>query len=108
MTTEDEVFLVPPASLPRRLRIGACSSVQGRSRRAIEDHPAVLTQPGSIPAGCGAAARRGILSTYVRRPNLTRISSLAIGLILSLIVPVSGQESQPSQIPSQKAQSKAE
>jgi len=36
---------------------------------------------------------------------MIRISSLAIGLSLSLIIPASGQQSQPSQTPAQKAQS---
>ncbi len=36
---------------------------------------------------------------------MIRISSLAIGLALSLIIPAFGQESQPSQTPAQKAQS---
>lgn len=31
---------------------------------------------------------------------------MAIGLVLSLTIPASGEESQPSQIPSEKAQSK--
>jgi hypothetical protein len=38
---------------------------------------------------------------------MIRIWSLTIGLMLSLIIPASGQESQPSQTPSQKAQSEA-
>jgi len=37
---------------------------------------------------------------------MIRIMSLVVGLALSLIIPASGQEGQPSQIPSQKAQSK--
>jgi hypothetical protein len=40
-------------------------------------------------------------------PIMIRISSLIIGLMLSSIIPTSGQESQPSQSPSQKAQSQA-
>ena len=38
---------------------------------------------------------------------MIRISSWVVGLVLSLLIPASGQESQPSQIPSEKAQSKA-
>jgi hypothetical protein len=36
---------------------------------------------------------------------MIRITSLVVGLVLSLLTPASGQESQPSQIPLQKAQS---
>jgi len=37
---------------------------------------------------------------------MIRILSLAIGLALSLVIPASGQESQPTQTPSQKVQPK--
>jgi hypothetical protein len=37
---------------------------------------------------------------------MVRISSLAIGLMLWLIVPAFGQETQPAQAPSQNVQSK--
>jgi hypothetical protein len=39
---------------------------------------------------------------------MIRISSLLIVLALSLIIPASAQESQPSKTPSQNAQSKAD
>ena len=38
---------------------------------------------------------------------MSRISALAIGLLLSLVISASGQESQPSKNPSQNDQSKA-
>jgi hypothetical protein len=37
---------------------------------------------------------------------MIRISSLAVALALALLVPASAEESQPSQAPSEKAQSK--
>ena len=49
------------------------------------------------------------LSTFQRsigRPVMIRISSFAIGLVLSLTIFASGEESQPSQTTSQKAQTK--
>jgi len=51
-------------------------------------------------------AERKILPTRCGRPVMTRISFLAIALILSLMIPASAQESKPSQAPSQNAQSK--
>jgi hypothetical protein len=61
-------------------------------------------------ACCGSDLAQQIASStlprIIRRPVMTRISSLAIGLVLSFAVSASGEESQPSQTPSQKAQSK--
>jgi hypothetical protein len=70
-------------------------------RRADSHGAATLGNPQGTQMSNSIHSLQGV-------PSMIRISSLLIVLVLSLIIPASGQESQPSKTPSEQAQPKAE